>query len=305
MGLFLLFLLPFLVHCSPSPLGEQVNQEQSKEEKQKLADFKEELEVGRNMAGRLFAFYGAYEDNPSLVRYINRLGLYVAGYSDAPDKRYLFGLLNTDSINAFACPGGYILITLGSIKTAKTEAELAMILGHEIAHVGKNHMYQTLKSQDQKKKKDTPSSDKLLTLRRRPEGEDSSAFAFLAKYLSGSSGAGFSIFQAAKAGMNIILEKGLAPEMEFEADLEGVRYGIQAGYEPRALMDFLSRLSSEKNKLDLKVVSRTHPDVSQRNKKIEALLKRLKAQDIVGASVKDRFLKETSVLRKKGKKNEK
>ena len=58
----------------------------------------------------------------------------------------MFDILNTEEINAFACPGGYILISKGALRHAENEAELAHVLAHEVAHVGKKHMYDTLKS---------------------------------------------------------------------------------------------------------------------------------------------------------------
>ena len=56
----------------------------------------------------------------------------------------MFDIINTEEINAFACPGGYILISKGALRHAENEAELAHVLAHEIAHVGKKHMFDTL-----------------------------------------------------------------------------------------------------------------------------------------------------------------
>ena len=97
------------------------------------------------MAGRLLQYYGHY-DNEELIKYINEVGLYVSANSDFPDRRYMFDIINTEEINAFACPGGYILISKGALRHAENEAELAHVLAHEIAHVGKKHMFDRLKS---------------------------------------------------------------------------------------------------------------------------------------------------------------
>ena len=124
--------------CTSTKSAEVTGPALSKEEQQFIDDYKAEVEVGRNMAGRLVAFYGEYLD-PGLTEYINQVGRYVARNGDSPDRRYMFAVLDADSPNAFACPGGYILLTRGVIESAQNEAELAAILGHESAHVGKQH----------------------------------------------------------------------------------------------------------------------------------------------------------------------
>lgn len=281
----------------------------SDKEQEKVDEFKAEVELGRNMAGRLLQFYGVVE-NESVLTYINTIGRKVADSGDFPDRNYMFNILDTPAINAFACPGGYILITLGSIKNARSEAELAMVLGHEIAHVGKKHMMLTLKAMSDKEREEEAkkvddkaklSDDPLVITRKRPSQDtDSSAGLVLARYLSGSAGASFSVLQAAKAGMNVILEKGLDKELEFEADQEGVRYAIRAGYEPQGLMTFLTRLEEtkkEKNKVDTSILEKTHPKISDRKSHIEALLAKLSAKDIVGAEGKDRFAEKVKNLK--------
>jgi predicted Zn-dependent protease len=210
----------------------------SNAEEEKLAEYQAELELGRNMAGRLLQYYGT-DDKESLVAYVNEVGNYVASVSDYPQRRYMFAILNSDAVNAFACPGGYILVTRGTILHAQNEAELAMVLAHEIAHVGKQHMFKTLRNMNEKDREkeaaelDFHGKDGVAEtqVRQRAMGaETSKTQALLAKYLSGSSGAGFSVLQAAKAGMNLILEKGLDHKLEFEADQEGMKYAIRAGY---------------------------------------------------------------------------
>src|SRR6476620_10076306 len=125
------------------PKPEQLENKPDAETQKKIDEAKAELEIGRNMTGRLLKFYGAYPDE-KLVRYVNEVGVFVSKYSDFPDRRYMFEVYNSESVNAFACPGGYILVSLGAIKNASNEAELAHVLGHEVAHVGHKHMYNAL-----------------------------------------------------------------------------------------------------------------------------------------------------------------
>lgn len=260
-----------------------------------VEEMRAEVEVGRNMAGRLLGYYGRIEDN-RVVGYSNQIANYVASYSDYPERRYMIAILKHESVNAFACPGGYILITMGALRNAKSEAEIAAILGHEVAHVGKKHMFDTLKKMKLKEmeeatkgRADSGKSDPSVGIRRRPVPAETGAGVVLARYLSGSAGAGLNVLQAAQAGMNLMTEKGLDKEMEYEADNEGVKYAIRAGYEPRAMLNFLSRLEDKNKKV--KNLEKTHPPIEQRKKAIAKLLSSLKANEIIGASGTERFEK--------------
>ncbi len=298
MNSFLVFLLLLFQGCS---LWSKKNSEPeptslSKSEQLILDDYKAEVEVGRNMAGRLLTFYGEYQDT-GLKNYVNTVGSYVAKSGDYPDRRYMFGILDSDSVNAFACPGGYVLVTRGVLEAAVNEAELAAILGHETAHVGKKHMFNALRSmsKDQVERTQAEASarrrpDKFSRARMRPEPEVNESGSALAKLMTTASGAGMGILQAAKAGMNLLLEKGLDKDLEFEADREGVKYAIRAGYEPRALDRFLERLAAKKKKdNDKTVMDMTHPSIPDRRKVIADALNRLGADQIVGAIGKERF----------------
>ena len=259
-------------------------------------EYQAEVEIGRNMAGRLLGHYGRIEDE-KLSGYVNQVGNYVASYGDYPDRRYMFAILNHESINAFACPGGYILVTLGAIRNADTEAELAMVLGHEVAHVGKKHMFDTLRSMKETELVDAAKArlegskwDPTLAVRRRTLPSETGTGAMVARYLTGSTGASLNILQAAQAGMSLITEKGLDKKLEYEADREGVKYAIRAGYDPQAMLVYLQR-ADEKSEKKVKNLEKTHPPVKKRKKEIAELLKALSADQIIGASGKDRFEK--------------
>jgi predicted Zn-dependent protease len=284
----------------------------SKSDQLILDEYKAEVEVGRNMAGRLFTFYGEYEDE-GLKSYINSVGHYVARHGDYPDRRYMFGILDSDSVNAFACPGGYILVTRGVLESAANEAEIAAILGHEAAHVGKKHMFNALRamSQDQVAKAEAEAAarkrpDKYSRARLRPVGDTSESGSAIAKFLTTASGAGMGILQAAKLGMGLLLEKGLDKDLEFEADREGVKYAIRAGYDPKALDRFLERLAETKKKNnDKTVMDVTHPSIPDRRKVIAEILNRMGADQIIGAVGKDRFETARAKLVANGKETKK
>ncbi len=286
----------------------------SKDEQDKINEYKAEVELGRNMAGRLLHYYGVYDDE-NLVNYLNLVGNYVASYSDYPDRRYMFNILDSETVNAFACPGGYILVTVGTLRLATNEAELAMVLGHEVAHVGKKHMFNTLRKMGDKERDDAAKSvdakqhmhePETMAARKRETAENNETGALIARYLSGSTGIGLSLLQAAKAGMSLILEKGLDKKLEFEADTEGVRYAVRAGYQPDGLIQFLDRLQAQKEKdkgkLDMSILDKTHPKISERLATINAILDKMNAKEIAGARGEERFKKNLAALQAKKKK---
>ena len=279
-------------------------------QKNKLREFEAELELGRNMAGRLLAASEPLQ-NKKVVDYVNEVGLYVARYSDAPDRRYLFEVLNDESPNAYACPGGYVFVTVGALRLAESESELAGILGHEIAHVGKQHVLKALKGKDFKtasekeKDKNSASNDGLaktvgvdseLAARKRPEPPQSEMARVLSQYLMGPGGAGLSIFAAVDAGMNILLKDGLDHKLEFEADQDGLRAAIKAGYEPTALSRYLARMQSKKLQKLATSSPSTHPKPADREAKLVQYLIAEKKTTTLGATGKDRFAKIKSLL---------
>lgn len=299
MSIGLVFLSAVFSGCSSSKENskgpELSRNELSKAEQDQVDEYKAEVEIGRNMAGRLLQYYGVVNNTP-LINYVNKVGNYVSTYSDFPDRRYMFQIIDSDEVNAFACPGGYILVTSGTLRLAKNEAELASILGHEVAHVGLKHMFNTLKTMDEKEMNkaskevsESKQKDVAVDVRKRPEAEESAFGSLVARYLAGG-GAGLSIVKAASAGMNVILTKGLDKKLEYEADHEGVKYAVNAGYAPFAMPAFLGRLEKNKKKLHTKTLEKTHPSAKDRIKRIATLLEQMNAAKIAGAYGTSRYL---------------
>ena len=297
--------------CSSSEKTDQSSQTEisnlSKEDQRKVDSYRAEVFIGRNMAGRLLQFYGV-TDNTPLIEYINKVGNYVAAYSDFPDRRYMFQVIDSPEINAFACPGGYILITTGTLKFAKNEAELAAILGHEIAHVGLRHMFNTIKEMDEKELEATADAidkntkiDEELQARKRPDADESEFGNIVARYLTGGT-SGVSIVKAASAGMEVMLHKGLDKKYEYEADREGVKYAINAGYAPYALAAFLSRLEKYKAKSGASDgFSKTHPSPKNRIRNIAKKLEEMDARNIAGAYGSERYMEQKSTIKQSKK----
>jgi len=81
----------------------------------------------------------AFVDNPVLVDYVNEVGNRVAEGSQRPNLDYTFRILDDPVVNAFSYPGGFVYITSGALRALEDEAQLASLLGHEVAHVALYH----------------------------------------------------------------------------------------------------------------------------------------------------------------------
>lgn len=104
----------------------------------------EETRIGRQISGNLLGAVPLVRDD-KLQRYVNLVGNWVALQSGRKDIAWHFGVLDTEDINAFAAPGGYVFVTKGLYRRLNSEAELAGVLGHEIAHVSQKHHLKVLK----------------------------------------------------------------------------------------------------------------------------------------------------------------
>jgi predicted Zn-dependent protease len=87
--------------------------------------------------------FGVVQDE-SVHRYVTLVGAVLARVSKKPDYTWRFIVLDTDAVNAFAAPGGYVHITKGCLALVANESELAGVLGHELTHVVEDHTIKAL-----------------------------------------------------------------------------------------------------------------------------------------------------------------
>lgn len=111
-----------------------------------LLTTEKEVEIGREVAREIERELKLYKD-PLVTAYINGLGQRLAGHSLRKDVKYHFKVVDTDDVNAFAVPGGWLYVNRGLITTAENESELAGVLSHEIGHVEKKHGARALSRQ--------------------------------------------------------------------------------------------------------------------------------------------------------------
>jgi predicted Zn-dependent protease len=209
---------------------------------------REEYYVGRAVAATILSQYRLYTDQPSM-RYLNEVGQSVALASDRPLTYggYHFAILDSQEVNAIACPGGIIFVTRGALRRASNEEELAAILAHEVAHV--NH------------------KDGLSSIQRARWVEAVSLMgAEAAQKLGGADLAKLvSLFQGSVNDVvKTILVKGYSREQEMAADSAALLILPRLGYDPHGLTDYLERIAREQKGGSQKGIFSTHPGMAER-----------------------------------------
>lgn len=176
----------------------------------------EEIRMGRENHPKIIKEFGGEYGTPDLKRYVDGIGQLLAKTAERRDLNFTFTVLDSDIINAFATPGGYVYITRGLMALADNEAQLAGVLAHEIGHITALH-------------------------HARRHGQSILANIGLAAVgiLGGQSAA-----QLGQIGAVSLLQ-GFSRENEYEADELGIRYLSRVGFEPTAMAGFLSKLRAD------------------------------------------------------------
>jgi len=106
----------------------------------------QEVEMGKEIRQEIYQQYQLYQGSEELIAYVRSIGAKLATQAERRDEiNFRFDVLDSDEINAFAIPGGGIFVTTEALRYMKNEAELASVLGHEIAHIDKKHSLDSLK----------------------------------------------------------------------------------------------------------------------------------------------------------------
>lgn len=208
----------------------------------------EEIKVGRDLAGIVLGA-APLTRNPAQQAYVNRVGRWLALHSERPDLPWKFGVVDSSSVNAFSMPGGYVLITRGLLEQMRSEAELAGVLGHEIAHVVQKHQLGALQG----------------SLRNAAVGDMNQYF---------NSGGGIkSVFTTVlvNAGKELFT-KGLSEADEFEADRMGVVIAARSGYSPYGLAGVLQTFSAAPESPNSALMNKTHPSPVARIERLDSAM---------------------------------
>ena len=198
----------------------------------------EENRIGKQISGNLLGAVPLVRDD-ALQRYVNLVGNWVALQTGRKDTIWHFGVLDTEDINAFAAPGGYIFLTKGLYRRLNNEAELAGVLGHEIAHVTQKHHLKVLKK--------------------------SSLIGALGQAASSKAQGSDQMVQNLIGNGAEIMARGLDKNAEFEADRVGIVLAARAGYDPWGLptvLQDMAGLPAKDNRTSL--LYKTHPHPADR-----------------------------------------
>ena len=209
------------------------------------ADLQQEEDIGAAAAATLL---GASKPitNAAVQDYVNKVGLWVALQSDRPDLPWHFAVVDSDDIDAFAAPGGYVFLTRGLLLHMHNEAELAGVLGHEITHVVLKHHL------------------KELQRAARLELVSQGAQAGLAEKGYNSNLDQQAFDKISNATRNLYAT-GLDKDDEFDADRAGVVLAARAGYDPYGLLAVLQTLQGVDPKSGkMQLLLATHPAPADR-----------------------------------------
>lgn len=212
----------------------------------------QEIEIGRGIAATIAGHYGVVEDS-TLDAYVRLVGTTVAAVDPRPDVRYRFAVLDTDEVNAFAAPGGYVFVTRGALAVMEDEAMLAGVLAHEVGHVNHRDVVEEIQSRARTELGITEAAERVDVT-----GEE---------YLQ----------KAVESGASALF-MGLSREDELAADAFGVRTAGAAGYDPSGLRRFVEAISktpSEKRSL----LTKTHPDAADRIQEMDREIEGIPAAD--------------------------
>jgi beta-barrel assembly-enhancing protease len=198
----------------------------------------EEIRIGQQIAGNLLGAVPLVRDD-TLQRYVNQVGTWVALQSERPGLPWRFGVVESEDINAFAAPGGYIFITKGLYRRLNNEAELAGVLAHEVGHVIRKHHL------------------KLL--------QQSQTIAALGGMLGRKLKDENQTLQTVIGNGAEVVARSLDKDAEYEADRIGLVLAARAGYDAYALPAVLAEIGHvAKGDPRVSLLFKTHPHPEER-----------------------------------------
>lgn len=221
----------------------------------------EETSIGRQIAGNLLGAAPLVKDK-RLQKYVNNVGRWVAGQSERPDLPWHFGVIESNDINAFAAPGGYIFLTRGLYRMLASEAELAGVLAHEIGHVIRQHHLKILQQ------------SRLLDLG--------------GKLLAKETGDSSAVQKLIGSGAEVVA-RALDKSAELEADRIAVVLSTRAGYDAFGLPEVLQQMGHfARDDGNVALLFKTHPHPDDRLEKL-GLAMNDRFDGIKGQTLEKRF----------------
>ena len=202
----------------------------------------EEVALGQEISARVRARYGVVQD-PEIHKYVSLVGSVLTRQTSQTGMAWHFIVLDTDGVNAFAAPGGFVHLTRGALALMKSEAELAGVLSHELAHVTMKHTVRAIQK------------NKLVQMGVNDTNVTSNQELF--KRLTDE-------------GTRVVMS-GFGRAEELEADGEGIVTAEKAGYSPSSLKTFLTSIKLRNgNSNERQGFFSSHPELEERLQKLEA-----------------------------------
>ena len=213
-----------------------------------------EIQLGAQFA-QLFEETARLVEDPVVTEYVDRLGQEIVKHSDAKVP-FVIKVVDTEEVNAFALPGGFLYVNKGLILEADNESELAGVLAHEIAHVTARHATERM------------SKGQLLQ------------FAAIPALFVGGGLAGYGIQNGLGLGLNLAI-LGITRKSEAEADQLGTQYLWNTEYDPQGFITFFEKLEARQKDKPGKFASffRTHPTPESRIQKVQEEISYLPPKD--------------------------
>jgi predicted Zn-dependent protease len=202
----------------------------------------EERSIGGSVAIEIASRYGGVVRDEAITRRVNLVGKSLARYSSRPDLQWRFGVLGSQTINAFSAPGGYVFITQGLYNILRSDDALAAVLAHEITHITRRHALKIIARNDFFSGAIDLASQRSADLQKFDAGIDQIT--------------------------TTLFEKGFDPQTEYEADSQGRILAITTGYAPGALRFVLLQLQTRG--ADPQTTFSTHPPLQERIRRLPA-----------------------------------
>jgi predicted Zn-dependent protease len=209
----------------------------------------EELALGPEVASRVLGARPLWNDAEAQRR-VNIIGRWVASQTSRPDLPWTFAVIDTPEVNAYAAPGGFVLIARGMYELLASDSEVAAVLGHEISHCVQSDHYNVIRKQQ------LANVGKDLALREVDTGSDSAAATQARQY-------------AEQYGASVLLTS-LDREAEYRADEAAQVYLARSGMNPLALYAVLQKMTAlGTESAALAQLHKTHPPLDERLNRID------------------------------------
>jgi predicted Zn-dependent protease len=199
----------------------------------------QEVAIGQGMADEVSKTEKKLQDTV-WQKYLNEVGQKIVAVCDRKDITYQFTVIESDQVNAFAAPGGYVYFYTGLLREMKSESEMAAVMAHEISHVVGRHGIKRVQS--------------------------AMGVALAYQLVFGKDNSSAAVDAAIGIGMGLLFA-GYSRDAEREADQFGIHYMVKAGYNPQgavAMFETLARIGGSGQASVFEKLASSHPETQER-----------------------------------------